>query len=128
MKMKPFRLIYQEESFDTEIMDVRFKERLFVDESGRCTYEIRERIGKRKFEISREYSKITPEEAMVFFEEVYDFISESVDEVKIVDDCSAYVKLEYQGVEIKASRGLVNNDGEYLEGVIMEFREKHFGE
>ena len=128
MKMKPYRLIYQEECFDTEMMDVRFKERIFVDESGRSTYEIREKIGKRKFEISREYSKITHKEAMDFFEEIYDFISDAVEEEKIVDDCSAYVKLEYPGLEIKASRELVNSEGNYLEGLIREFKEKHFGE
>ena len=45
----------------------------------------------------------------------------------IVDDCSAYVKLKYPGMEIVAERELIDENNRYLECIILDFIEKNFG-
>lgn len=126
MKMKPIRLIYQEDCFDTEIMDIRFKERLKVEKSGVCVFETYERRGKGdKFEkISAKKQSVSEEEISVFLEKVELFIENATLGGIMVDDCSAYVKLKYPGIEITATRELVDENDCSLDSVIREFMEK----
>ncbi len=127
MKMKPIRLIFQEDCFDPEIMGVMFKERLKVEQSGVCIYETYQRKENVKFEkISNEKKIISEEEVLDFFEKVENHIEKSTVGGMIVDDCSAYVKLKYPGVEVLAQRELVDENGVSLDCVIWKFIERVF--
>ena len=128
MKMKPIRLIFQENCYDPDIMGVKFKERLKVEESGVCAYEIYQRKENGKFErISYKKNIISLHDVFDFFEEVEKFIEKSTLGGMIVDDCSAYVKLKYPGMEVVAERELIDENNRYLECIILDFIEKNFG-
>ena len=127
MKKKPIRLIFQEDCFDPEIMGVMFKERLKVEQSGVCIHETYQRNKNGKFEkISNEKKIISEEEILDFFEEVENHIEKSTMGGMIVDDCSAYVKLKYMGVEVVAQRELVDENGVSLDCVIWRFIDNIF--